>query len=719
MAIRPSRPRRSISDWRPDVDTESVLIGIPDIADIADVSAQAVSNWRKRYKDFPEPRVHSDSGVLFDLRAVEEWLLSNSKIDRPVQPGALVWRVADALRANLRDTLFDSTGSMLFDVTSSWLCYLEACGRAERRATLFARDDGSEPAVEVAPEHRWSDVRRSIDSALPRRLRAAAKAIEDDNPSLTGLFEALAPDPFPPAELLRRFVYELEGATDQQPRRRSELFEEAQRNMVEVSRSTGEYTSPDNLSALIASLVGSSGSTIVDPACGTGGLLLRAALTRGSNAPHLQIVGADRNTAATRNARARFFLHGLDADILSLDSLRREPAEWPVADLVVCDPPYGMRWGDAELYRSNRWRYGSPPASSADLAWVQIAISMLKPSGTAAVVLPPSASGSGGIEAEIRGRLVRAGLIEAVILLPARLRRNTSIPLTIWLLRGAPSDDGEQRVLLIDASSLGTASRSTHDLDDSDIGHLATVVQQWRLDRRLAPTDTVAAIAVDLERLEASMFNLSLRRHQPERAAADVHELGAEATTALNSTRQAVDLVRQAIDAVRLDEPASFNGPRNGPTRLGLVADVIRPRAMKEDEDGMAAHEGDVLLTMTPDGYKTVLLSAGEAIRGVHAIIIRPREGAAIEPAWLLAWTQSDDFADLVHRYAKGTLVKTLPVKELAEATLMIPSVSAQESCRELVHGLAQLAAAGQQLDGAVAALRSAAVRLRYGAFAR
>lgn len=719
MAIRLSRSRRSISDWRPDVDTESVLIGIPDIADIAEVSAQAVSNWRKRYKDFPEPRVHSDSGVLFDLRAVEEWLLSNSKIDRPVQPGALVWRVADALRANLRDTLFDSTGSMLFDVTSSWLCYLEACGRAERQATLFAADDASEPAVEVATEHRWSDVRRSADSALPRRLRAAAKAIANDNPSLTGLFEALAPDPFPPAELLRRFVYELEGATDQQPRRRFELFEEAQHNMVEVSRSTGEYTSPDSLSALIARLVGSSGSTIVDPACGTGGLLLSAALTREPGVPHPRIVGVDRDTAASRYARARFFLHGLDAEILSLDSLRREPAEWPVADLVVCDPPYGMRWGDADLYRSSRWRYGSPPASSADLAWVQIAISMLKPDGIAAVVLPPSASERGGIEAEIRGGLVRAGLVEAIILLPARLRRNTSIPLTIWLLRGAPSDDGDRRVLLIDASSLGTPSRSTHDLDAADIEDLSTVVHHWRADREVVHTESVAAIAASFESLEAASFNLSVRRHRPAQRITGMQELEDKATAAMTSTLQAMELVRRAIDTVRIDEPSRTNRPHGGPTRLGQVAEVIRPRAMKEDEDGMAAHEGDVLLTMTPDGYKTALLSAGDAIRGVHAVIIRPRQGQGIESAWLLAWTHSDEFVDLVHRYAKGTVAKVLPVKELADATLMIPSISVQKECAELVGGLDQLEAARQQLDDAVAALRSAAVRLRYGAATR
>lgn len=199
----------------------------------------------------------------------------------------------------------------------------------------------------------------------------------------------------------------------------------------------------------------------------------------------------------------------------------------------------------------------------------------------------------------------------------------------------------------------------------------------------------------------------------------DVQELEDEAAAAMTSTRQAMDLVSHAIDTVRIDEPSSANQPHRGPTRLGQVADVIRPRAMKEHEEGMVAHEGDVLLTMTPDGYKTNLLTAGEAIRGTHAIIIRPRDGEIIEPAWLLAWTQSDEFADLVHRYTKGTLVRTVPVKELAEATLMIPSVSAQQICRELVDGLDQLEAARQQLDGAVAALRSAAVRLRYGAVAR
>ena len=61
----------------------------------------------------------------------------------------------------------------------------------------------------------------------------------------------------------------------------------------------------------------------------------------------------------------------------------------------------------------------------------------------------------------IREAMVRAGVVEAVIHLPSRMRRDTSIPLTIWLLRAASSaDETERRVLLVDASRLGAAGRS-------------------------------------------------------------------------------------------------------------------------------------------------------------------------------------------------------------------------------------------------------------------
>lgn len=693
---------------------DPILIGIPQIAEIAKVSRPAVSNWRKRYDDFPEPRVQSDSGVLFDLRAIEEWLLARGKIDQPIPHGVLVWRVAEALRASWPgETLFESTSSMLFEFTSSWLCYLEACARAADAGTLLDRRGTS---VEVPTEHRWHAVRGSSNASLARRLRAAAKAIESANPPLVDLLGYLAPEPFPEPVLVRSFVAELEAAADDTTPRFA-LFEEAQQNVVEVARASAEWTTPDDLSHLVTELVGriESGATVVDPACGTGGLLLMAGVADSAPEKGARFVGTDNNEAAARNARARFFLYGVDAEIEALDSLRRDPSEWPPGDVVLCDPPYGLgNWGDADLYRSARWRYGSPPPSSADLAWVQLALSILHPTGKAAVVLPPASCFRGGRESMIREAMIRAGVIEAVIHLPPRLRRDTSIPLTIWLLRPAPSTDAPARqVLLVDASGLGTPGRSTHDLSADDVQELARLVRRWRADAVAESTDHLVAIAVDADTLIDGGADLTPRRYLPIAVTADVNELRAARDKAREEVETASDALQRNI-ALLAKAPSPAGPAPHVRVRLAEVAKVFRPHVGKEAGEEITAHAADLLLTTTASGFAARRLNEGEAISGLHAIVIRAIDGGAATSSWLLLWTRTEEFEGLVDRHAKGTTIRSLSPKDLLEFELDVPPTEIQAQSEQLLQRLDRLAAVQEALGKALDQLRSAELRLAY-----
>lgn len=665
-----------------------ILVGIPEIADLASVSRPAVSNWRKRYRDFPEPRLQSDSGVLFDLSEVEAWLLDRGKIDQPIPPGSLVWRFADALRGGW-------PAATLVEFVSSWLCYLEACERAEQQ-----HDAGGGRRIDVPEPLRWTKLQTTIDGRLATELRRAAREIEARNPALVDLLRDLAPDPFPEAHLVRAFVGELVAATDDITPRFA-LFEEAQQRGVDLGGpEAAEYVTPDSLARLM-SLLGATANddaVIVDPACGAGFLLLMAAV--GDRAPEGQprFVGVDINVDAVRHARARFFLYGIGADLSEGDSLRLSPTTWPRADTVLVDPPIGLKnWGDAELYRSPRWLFGAPPPGSADMAWAQLAVSMLQPNGRAVIVLPAGSLFRGGREAVIRENLIRSGVLEAIVELPARMRRNTSIPLAIWVCGRAEETAAPRPVLLIDASSLGTSGRSVHDLHEDDVDMIVSLVDEWRRTGAIPGAHSSLAVAVERNDLLASNCNLSPRRHLPPASRVPAEELEAR-------SRSAWAAVTAAARAERLPAvpPGLWERGPHQPSsvRLGDVAELIRttPSAREESGTGIPLQRGDLLLFTTPTGFTVTRADEGDSAFGHHVIVIRPRPLGPVTADWLYLWAGTTEFQSLLERHARGSTIRSLALADLAMFELVAPNVDRQTWVSHLVDELSTAIAAQREL---------------------
>lgn len=63
--------------------TETSLIGIYEIAEMANVSPSAVANWRRRFSDFPVPLAELKSGPVFGEAQVKLWLARRHTNDTP------------------------------------------------------------------------------------------------------------------------------------------------------------------------------------------------------------------------------------------------------------------------------------------------------------------------------------------------------------------------------------------------------------------------------------------------------------------------------------------------------------------------------------------------------------------------------------------------------------------------------------------------------------
>lgn len=56
------------------------LVSSTDIAELCKVTKSAVSNWKYRYNDFPEPVIQNRQTTLYDLNEMTEFLKKRGKI---------------------------------------------------------------------------------------------------------------------------------------------------------------------------------------------------------------------------------------------------------------------------------------------------------------------------------------------------------------------------------------------------------------------------------------------------------------------------------------------------------------------------------------------------------------------------------------------------------------------------------------------------------------
>jgi type I restriction enzyme M protein len=163
----------------------------------------------------------------------------------------------------------------------------------------------------------------------------------------------------------------------------------------------------------------SPNTTVYDPTCGSGSLLLKVADE--ARTP-VTLYGQDKDATTASLSRMNMILHNNPtALVLQGNSLTdqkfKEGDTLKTFDYVVANPPFSdKRWStglDPLNDPYDRFKsFGVPPHSQGDYAYLLHIIRSLKSTGNGACIMPHGVLFRGNAEAEIRRNLVRKGYIK-------------------------------------------------------------------------------------------------------------------------------------------------------------------------------------------------------------------------------------------------------------------------------------------------------------------
>lgn len=301
---------------------------------------------------------------------------------------------------------------------------------------------------------------------------------------------------------------------------------------TESGKSKGQFYTPAEVSRIMAKIIGigeattSNETTVYDPTCGSGSLLLKVGDEAKSD---VTLYGQEKDAATSGLARMNMILHDnptaliMQGNTLS-NPLFKDGGTLKTFDFVVANPPFSdKRWSNGldplEDLHDRFKHFGIPPGKQGDYAYLLHILRSLKSNGKGACILPHGVLFRGNAEAEIRRNIIRKGLIKGIIGLPTNLFYGTGIPACIIVL---DKQDAQSRkgIFMIDASQDFIKDGPKNRLRAQDIHR---IVDAFTKHLEIPKYSRM----VSMEEIEQNEFNLNIPRYINSQISEDAQNIEA------------------------------------------------------------------------------------------------------------------------------------------------------------------------------------------------
>lgn len=262
------------------------------------------------------------------------------------------------------------------------------------------------------------------------------------------------------------------------------IFEDLIRRFSENAEAGDHYTGRDIIKLMVNILLAEGCEdifddgkviTILDQACGTGGMLSTGYnfIKRYNPTADVRLFGQEINPESYAMCLAEMMIKGQNEEnIVYQDTMKADRFPDIKMRFVLENPPFGQAWGGKDAAEGvekavkeeyakgfdGRWGAGLPGSGDMQMLFLQSAVDKMDDNfGRCAIIENGSPLFTGGTasgESQIRRWLLEKDLIEAIIALPTDLFYNTNIATYIWILSKNKREERRGKVQLIDASNI-------------------------------------------------------------------------------------------------------------------------------------------------------------------------------------------------------------------------------------------------------------------------
>ena len=442
--------------------------------------------WKKGIQMSSQERLTHYVSVKLTKSELESWL----------------WGAANILRDRVEYMPYILTLLFYKRLTDTWREEYEAT--VDKLLSQGFDKDYAEAEAKLPIWHRfqipegcfWEDIRK-VAKNVGERLNESLRKIAEVNPKLqetidrvdfnasvvdpsTGISVRLLPD-HTLRQLVQHFsTYRLDSRSAP-PDVLGDAYEYLIRQFaLRSGKEGGEmYTPPEVREMIIGLLDPQEGESVYDPAAGSPGMLITAyyyVKRNGGDPKRLFLYGQEVNELTWRIARINIVVHGMEADVRLGDTLLDpkfvEDGKLMKFDVCVSNVPWNQKGYSREMLANDpykRFRYGLPPSSSMDWAWIQHMLASIKRAGRMGIVLDNGALFRSGAEKQIRAGIIEEDLLEAVVGLPEKLFYNTGAPACIMIFNRNKPRERRGKVLFINATRDYEERKKQNKLRDKDI----------------------------------------------------------------------------------------------------------------------------------------------------------------------------------------------------------------------------------------------------------